>query len=96
MTTEPLVVWADKDPDEVVRYGIDFVDRVDDGVTLSSGTWSSSPAGLTLSASAVATTVASVLVAGGSIGSAHEVTVTVTTSDGQTLQQTATLQIRGR
>lgn len=92
-----LLPWPDKDPDETVLYGIDFVDRLDAGVTLAGVSWAVSPSGLTKSAEVTdGATKAFVKLAGGALGDAYEATATVTTSDGQTLQQTATLRIRGR
>lgn len=95
--TTALLIWPDKDPDETVLYGIDFAARLDAGVTLAGVTWAVSPSGLTKSAEVTdGASKAFVKLAGGALGDAYEATATVTTSDGQTLQQTATLRIRGR
>jgi hypothetical protein len=91
-----MLTWPAKDPDEAVLYGIDFVDRVDSGVTLSAATWTILPVGLTQSAQLVAGTQASLRLAGGALGDAYLVTCRATTSDGQTLDETAILEIRGR
>lgn len=97
MADADLIPWPDKDPDEAILYGIDFRDRLDAGVTLTGVTWSVAPSGLTKSAEVTdLATKAFVKLAGGALGDAYEATATVTTSDGQTLQQTATLRIRGR
>lgn len=89
-----MIQWPDKDPDEVALYGIDFADRLDSGVTLASVAWSAS--GITVTTQGVSGTRANALVSAGTLGSGYVVTATVTTSDGQTLQESAAVQIRGR
>lgn len=89
-----MIQWPDKDPDEVALYGIDFADRLDSGATLASVAWDAT--GVSVTSQGVSGTVASALVSGGTLGSGATITATVTTSDGQTLQETASLQIRSR
>lgn len=103
MTDESrLVEWDPKAPGEAVRYGLRFDLRVDDGVTLSGASWalsrvSDGGAGtLVKSAEIVSGDTASLLLSGGALGENYQALATVTTSDGQTLLQTAILRIRGR
>lgn len=91
-----MIDWPSKDPGEAMHYGIDFVDRVSPGVVLNSATWTISPAGLTKSAEIVSGTLAQLTLAGGALGDRYLVNVSAVTSDGQTLEETALLEIRGR
>lgn len=91
-----MLTWPAKDPDETVLYGIDFADRLDSGASLSVATWTVAPAGLAQSSATVDGTTASVKLSGGALGDAFLVTCRATTSDGQTLEETAILEIRGR
>lgn len=99
MAEEALLVrWMPKAPAEAIRYGFDFGDRIAAGVTLASPTFAVSPVSGTLTASAAVVTGewSTALISGGALGESYEITGTVVTSDGQTLQQTATLEIRKR
>ena len=91
-----MIQWPDKDNDEVVRYGIDFADRLDSGVTLTAVTWSHTPAGITQTSPAVSGSVASVRISGGTTGKGFVFTAQVTTSDSQTLEESAVFHIRSR
>jgi hypothetical protein len=91
-----MLTWPAKDPDEAVLYGVDFAERLDSGAALSVATWTISPAGLTQGSATVDGAVASVKISGGALGDAYLVTCRATTSDGQTLEETAILEIRGR
>jgi hypothetical protein len=103
VSLDPQVVeWPNKAPGEVVRYGLDFVDRLDAGATIASASWAETPnsggGGTLVLSSGVAggSTIASILVSGGALGDGYTVACTATTSDGQTLKQTAILRIVGR
>jgi hypothetical protein len=91
-----MIQWPDKDADEVVRYGIDFADRLDAGVTLTAVTWSHTPAGITHTSPSVSGSVASVRISGGATGKGYVFTAQVTTSDSQTLEESAVFHIRSR
>lgn len=74
-----------KDPDEILKYGFDWSDWLDSGVTISTSTWTV-PDGLTSESGGEETGVDSttVLISGGTDGSSYTVTNTIETSDGQT------------
>jgi hypothetical protein len=91
-----MIQWPDKDADEVIRYGIDFADRLDSGVTLTAVTWSHHPASITHTSPSVSGSVASVRISGGTAGRGYTFTAQVTTSDAQTLEETAVFHIRSR
>lgn len=91
-----VVTFDPKSPGETILYGIDFVDRVSAGVTLAGVAWSEGSGDLTISAQVVSAAAAYCKIAGGTLGKTYEVVATVTTSDGQTLKQAATLEIRDR
>ena len=82
-----------KDPDATERFTVDWSDRLD-GDTISTATWSQSPSGLTLSGDTSDDTSASTLVSGGTIGDTHTITNRITTSGGETLDQSFTLTIQ--
>jgi hypothetical protein len=91
-----MIQWPDKDADETVLYGIDFADRLDAAVTLTAVTWSHNPGGLTHASAGVSGTTASVRISGGATGKGYVFTAQVTTSDAQTLQESAVFHIRSR
>ena len=71
------------DPDAgPIDYSIDFNAWLSDGDTVSSIAWSSSPTGLTLTDSTVASGVASINVDGGVLGNLYRVTARVTSTNG--------------
>ena len=86
--------WVDKDPDEVASYAVEWVDALATAETIASATWSASPSGLTFSAQAESGTRASVKVSGGTAGTDYKVLCRVTTSGGQTLDQSVLLRVR--
>lgn len=90
------IVWPDKDRDETVLYGIDFADRLDSGVTLTSVSWSHNPGGISHTSAGVSGTIASVRLTGGATGKGYHFEAEVTTSDGQILVERACFHIRDR
>lgn len=91
---QSITEWPPKLPDEVVRYGIDFAAKLDDGETLTAVTWSAT--GVTVTGDGTSGTFAYALVSGGTLGAALVVTATATTSGGQTLKGEIKLEIRRR
>jgi hypothetical protein len=91
-----MIQWPDKVADETVLVGIDFADRLDSGVTLTAVTWSHNPGGISHTSNGVSGTIASVRLTGGATGKGFVFTAEVTTSDGQTLQESAVFHIRSR
>lgn len=85
--------FAPKHAAEVERRAIDWTAALPEGDAISASAWSVEPAGLTLSAPAVAGALASVLVAGGISGSTHTVRNTVTTVLGFTLVEVVPLSV---
>lgn len=78
---------------EVERRAIDWTAALAEGDAISGSAWSVEPAGLTLSAPALAGALASVLVAGGTSGTTHMVRNTVTTVLGYTLVEVVPLSV---
>ena len=81
-----------KDPDATERFTVDWSERLDTA-TISTSVWSQSPSGLTLSSATADDTTASTLIAGGTLGDSHTITNRITTSDGETLDQSFRLTI---
>jgi hypothetical protein len=91
-----MLVWPDKDPDENVLCTVDWLDRLK-GDAISATTFTVSSGDVTVSGGEHdGNTMSQVLVSGGTANTKAKVLCEITTEDGQTLQQTATLLIRAR
>ena len=91
-----MLIWEAKDADETVLRVMDFADRLGADY-ISSATFSVVSGGITLSGSEHdGGSLASVLVTGGTNATRCKVLCSITTDDGQTIQQTATILIRAR
>lgn len=95
-----MLVWALKDPDESVWRELDWRDHsswiAGDFITMATFSLSTA-AGMTIAAGEDdGCTVSRVRLAGGTSGQRGKVLCQVTTDEGQTLQQTATILIRSR
>ena len=85
------------DPDEIETRDIDFADRLAPGETLSSASWTSTPAGLTQISASVDQSVATWKFSGGTAGADYEITCrALTTPGGNTLEETVILRCRAR
>lgn len=87
--------WDPKDPDEVIDYGIDFSDRLADGETIASVSWTV-PDGLTGTSEQTVGNVVLKRLSAGTEGQTYSVTAEITTSSGQVMDQTAQLKIKSR
>ena len=91
-----------KDPQETVRLGVDFVNLLATGETISTATVAiRTAAGVTVAAmlSGSPTTDGSIvrqLITGGTAGQSYKLSFTVTTSTGQTLVEGADLRVSQR
>lgn len=88
--------WPDKDPAEVLDYGLDWSDQLalpnpDD--TISSATWTV-PAGLTAGAQSVVGGVATIWLSGGTAGADYTLTCRIVTSGGRTLERSVKLLVK--
>lgn len=91
-----MLVWPPKDADEQTYYPIDWSDRISDDV-ISSASFEVTSGDVTVSsAEHDGNKVSRALVSGGTNGTKAKVLCEITTEDGQTLQQTATILIRER
>ena len=91
-----MLVWLSKDPDEEVLRSIDWVDRLG-GDTITSASFDVVSGGVTLSqAEHDDSTISQVLISGGTAETRAKVLCEITTGEGQTLQQTATILVRAR
>jgi hypothetical protein len=84
-----------KDPNEIKTYTMDWTPYLNTGATISTSLWVV-PAGVTNSADAIvsANTKTSILVSGGTHGTDYACINRITTSDGETLEQTGLLRVR--
>lgn len=85
-----------KDPDAVLDFGVEWVDWLEDGETITSSTWSVSPSGLTLGEETFNGHATVVWTSGGSEGTTYALTNRVTTSDGRTDDRTLYIRIKNR
>ena len=91
-----MLVWPAKDPDEEITYAIDWEPRIGKD-SISAASFSVTSGGVTISDSEHdGHTLSQVNVSGGTAGTRAKVLCSITTEDGQTLQQTATILIRNR
>ena len=87
--------WPNKDPDEVLDYGLDWSGRLN-GDALSSVQWSVTPAGLTLTPDAVSGSICTVIVSGGALGETYSILCRAVTIAGRIMDQTVRLAIRSK
>jgi hypothetical protein len=90
-----------KDPDETVIYTMDWTNRLNSGASVSSINATTgavgSPSGLTFASTSIvsgSTVKTSTKISGGTNGTDYTVTWTVTTSDGETLEESGLLRVR--
>ncbi len=80
-----------KDPDEITLYGVDWLDRLG-SATITASSWIV-PADITQSNASYTDTQTTIKLAGGVLGSIYRVTNRITTSDGETLDQSIDVEI---
>lgn len=89
------LIWPEKDPDEVLDYGIEWSERLGDK-QIAGVQWTV-PAGLTLvSQAAPAGTITTIIIGGGVEGVTYKVGCRLTTTDGLILEESPQLRIRSR
>lgn len=86
--------WTDKDPDDVLDYGRDLADRFPGGAITAVSVAASS--GVTAGATSYSGLVATVLVSGGTAGSAGYVTLRVTVDSTKQSDLTLNFNIKQR
>jgi hypothetical protein len=90
-----MLVWPPKDPDEEISYAIDWSLRLGSDA-INTASFAVSSGDVTVSDSEYDGAFSQVNVSGGTAGTKAKVLCSITTEDGQTLQQTATILIRAR
>lgn len=83
-----------KYPSEIRNVNMDFTLILDTGVTISSSSISISPSDVTSSSGTVVDGIVYFTLSGGTAGTNYTVTVTITTSDSQTLVGIGSLKVR--
>ena len=84
--------WPPKDPDEVLDYELDWTDRLA-GDTISTSSWTV-PTGITKASDTKTTTVTTVWLSGGTIGTKYELTNRIVTAGGRTMDQSVDISIK--
>jgi hypothetical protein len=85
-----------KDPDETRVEPMDWTDQLNSGATISTSAWTF-PAGLTKVTDGIVTGNKKTFVkmSGGTADTDYVVTNTIVTSDGETLEESATVRVKG-
>lgn len=84
-----------KDPDEVLDYGFDWSNWLEDNDTISSSSWTV-PSGITKNSSSNTITTTNVFLSGGTAGKAYDITNRIVTAGGRTADRTMTIIVRER
>lgn len=84
-----------KEPAESLNYGLDWSARLEDGETVTGGSWTATPAGLTTVSTGHTDTITTVRVSGGDPGVEYRVEGTATTSAGNTLVDAFAVAVAG-
>lgn len=84
----------DKQPDERESYSITYEDDLTDGDNVESAVITSSPAGLTISAPAIADPRVRFWISGGVDKTSYKVTVKTTTADGRVLEDEVKIKVK--
>jgi hypothetical protein len=87
------VYWPDKDPDDVVDYGLDWSALGTD--TISTSTWIV-PTGITRNSDSKTDLGTTIWLQGGTIGQTYELTNRIVTAGGRTLDATVELTVTPR
>ena len=90
-----MLLWPNKDPDEVLDYVVDWTERLA-GDTISSSNFSivSGGAALVIDSEGNTTEETTVWLSGGTLDASYEVLNRVTTAGGRTMDQTVKLKIK--
>jgi hypothetical protein len=96
-----MLVWDDKDPDDIIDYTRTWTDNLATGETITASEWAVTPAGLTLgttgpTAPYILGAVCGVWLSGGTVGETYEVRNRITTSRGVRLDATVNIKIKER
>ncbi len=80
-----------KDPDEIVNFGIDWVDYLGSD-TITGSSWTV-PAGITQASASFTDTEATIKLSGGLLGAVYRITNRITTSAGETVDQSIDIEV---
>lgn len=85
-----------KSPNEVAAYAVDWSGELASGVTITGSSWPTVEAGITKVSDTFSTSTATVIASGGTVGQTYSLLNRITTSDGQTLEQTIGIPVEDR
>jgi hypothetical protein len=89
--------WDDKDPSEVIKEAVEFVDALDVGDSLLSIAYTFiNQAGVTKSGESIDGTKARVTLAAGTVGQTMSILCTATTLAGEVLKQVVKMKIKAK
>lgn len=88
--------WPTKDPDEVLDYDINWADRLADGETISTSTWTVVSGTVTINSDSKTSARTKVWLQGGALGETSELRNRIVTSASRTMDQTGYLRIRSK
>jgi len=87
--------WPPKDPDEVLDYGINWSELIDEGDEISASTWVV-PTGITKNSDTfdAPTSTTTIWLSSGTIGTTYELTNRIVTAGGRTRDQSVRLKVK--
>lgn len=87
--------WPNKDPDDVLDYGIDWTAEIAEGDSIATSEWLPDD-GLTAGETGISGTITTVWLSGGQDGRVYRVTNRVTTAAGRRMDRSAALFVTSR
>jgi len=90
-----VLVWPPKGPDEVLDYSIDWSNRLDEGDSVTSATWTYAFTGIVTGQSFTGTTT-TVWLENGELDKTYVLSCEVETTNSRTMQQTVNITIRAK
>jgi hypothetical protein len=89
------LTWPNKDPDEVLDYTLDWVDRLGDD-TISTSAWPDPPVGITIDSNDNDLTSTTIWLSGGEVDTQYLFTNRIVTAGGRTMDQSVKLKVKTR
>lgn len=86
-----MLIWPEKDPDEVADYEIDWTEQLS-GDTITASTWIV-PTGITKDSDSNTTTSTTIWLSGGTTGTTYRLQNRVTTAGGRTFENTVGIAV---
>lgn len=89
-----MLMWPNKDPNEVLDYLLSWARRVPEGDSIAGSTWLVDEGDVVVDSDSFTDTTATVWLSGGTVGTRCVLTNRVTTTEGRTMDQSVSIRIR--